>query len=175
MGPAQEKLVAKMHGASRKELLDRRKAPCPPEAVGVARKALPLAIAAAHKATVLRKRGVLSDDAEYTVKRLLGHIGIFLGLGRFKSTFSSMTVYGDEKNILASKKLPTRSRKTTHRLVQELVDDLTSLERAGKEIEKIVPKQGSNYLLESPYLSIAAYVQGLAQTARHEIRPLPGF
>src|SRR5262249_16026989 len=170
LNKAQDNLVARMSGVSRKKIMARRQRPCPPEAVVLAFYVMPLAIAAADKANILRKRRFLSDDAEQIVRRLVGHVGIFLGLGRFKSTFTTMTVYGDEDRILASKQSNIKSRKATQRLLQELLEDLKYLEGAGKEIEKIILKEGSNYLLESPYLSIAAYIRGLAQSARREIR-----
>ena len=165
LNASQEKELAQYMGVSIEEVMAKKGKPCPLAAKKYARKLLPTAISAATKAAVLRRRGVLSHDAEDTIRQIVGEIGIFLGKGTFKSTFTSLMVLGDQDRILANFTEGPHSRRPTKKLLSELRDDLSCLNQGGEELERIIPKSSDNYLLETPYLSIACYVQGLSETA----------
>jgi hypothetical protein len=165
LNPTQEEELARWMGVSLKEVMvNARKAP-PRVAKNYASKLMPLAISAANKAAVLRRRGVLSPDAERLVREIVGAIGLFLGKGKFKSTFTTMRVFGEEDKILATCTEHRNSRRPTKKLVSELFDDLSRLKQGGKEQERIIPKSSDNYLLESAYLSIATHIQGYSESA----------
>jgi len=166
---SQEEEVAQFYGVSLKEAMVEREKPCPQEAKAFARELMPLAISAATKAAILKQRNILSLDTEGMVRRIVGHVGIFIGKGKFKSTFTSLQVFGQEDKILEPHTQNLKSRRTTDKLMKELLEDLLNLRKGGARLEEMIPKQGNNYLLESSYLSIASYIQGLSQSATLEI------
>jgi hypothetical protein len=173
LGPlnaAQEAELARYMRVSIKEVMAKKEEPCTIPAKTYARKLMPRAISAANKVVVLRRRGVLPPDTEDAVRKIVGEIGIFLGKGTFKSTFTTIQVFGAQDTILAKYKENQPSRRSTRKLLSELRHDLLFLYKGGKKLEHIIPKSSGNYLLESPYLSIACYVQGLSETALTKLR-----
>lgn len=165
LNAAQEAELARWMGVSIEEVMAKKEKPCPLAAKTYARKLMPTAISAANKAAVLKKRGVLPRDTEDTIRQIVGHIGLFLGEGSLKSTFTTLTVLGEQDKILGKHTEGMHSRKHTKTLLSELYGELLFLHKGGEELERIIPKSSDNYLLETPYLSIAAYVRGLTQTA----------
>ena len=165
LNASQETKLAKWMGVSIDEVMAKRGKPCPPAARTYARELMPAAISTANKAAVLRRRGVLSQDTEDNIRQIVGHIGIFLGVGTFESTFTTLTVLGEQDNILAKHTEFPNSRRHSKTLLSELRDDLSYLNKGGQELERIIPKTGDNYLLETSYLSIAVYIRGFSETA----------
>ena len=165
LNAAQEAELAKYLGVSIEEVMARNRKPCPPAAKKYARKLMPVAISAATRAAVLRRRGALSPDAEDNIRQIVGHLGIFLGKGTFKSTYTTLTVFGEQDGILAEYKEGHHSWRPTKKLLSELRDDLSFVNEGGKELRRIASKSTDNYPIAPPYVSIAAYVQGLSETA----------
>lgn len=165
LNATQEEELAKQLGVSIEEVMARNKKPCPPAAKKCAKKLMPVAISAATRAAVLRRRGVLSPDAENNIRQIVGHLGIFLGKGTIKSTFTTLRVFGEQDGILAKHKEGHHSQRPTEKMLSELHDDLIFVKEEGKELERIASKSIDNYPIAPSYVSIAAYVQGLSETA----------
>ena len=165
LNASQEIKLSKWMGISIEQVMAKRGKPCPPAAKTYARKLMISAISAAIKADILRRRGILSQDAEDNIRQIVGHVGIFLGMGTFESTFTTLTVLGEQDKILAKYIECSHSRRRTKTLFLGLRNDLSFLNKGGQELERIIPKTGDNYLMESDYLSIAVYIRGLSETA----------
>jgi hypothetical protein len=164
--PDEELIVAQHYGITLDEIAERQKRPCPPEAIEFATKLLPIATEAAARSSVLKRRGIISDHTHSLIRRLVGDVGIFQGRGSFASTFTTITVDGDEEAILAGIGEGAHSRRRSQSLWNELREDLDNLEEGGNKLVEMIGKGANNALLETPYLSIAYYVVGLAQSAR---------